>query len=137
MKTLIVVLSLCAAAAVHAQSMDPRFIDQKHAAQITGEQTFTHVCQGCHMADAKGAVGAGHYPALASNPKLAAKAYPVVMVMNGRGGMPPFSMLLTDAQVADVVNYVRTHFGNRYTDTVTAADVKPYRPPAPNPPRGH
>jgi len=137
MKTVIVVVSLCAAAGLNAQSMDPRFIDQTHAAEITGEQTFTHVCQGCHMADAKGAVGAGRYPALASNPKLAAKAYPVVMVMNGRGGMPPFSMLLTDAQVADVVNYVRTHFGNHYTDTVTAADVEPFRPPAPNPSRGH
>ncbi|SEM31655.1 Cytochrome C oxidase, cbb3-type, subunit III [Luteibacter sp. UNCMF331Sha3.1] len=137
MKTVIVALSMGIATAVHAQSMDPRFIDQKHAAEITGEQTFTHVCQGCHMADAKGAVGAGHYPALASNPKLAAKAYPVVMVMNGRGGMPPFSMLLTDAQVADVVNYIRTHFGNHYADTVTAADVEPFRSTTPNRPRGH
>ena len=29
----------------------------------------------------------------------------------------------TDDQVAAVVNYVRTHFDNPYTDTVTAADV--------------
>ena len=30
---------------------------------------------------------------------------------------------LTDAQVADVVNYVRSHFGNRYKERVSAAQV--------------
>lgn len=135
MKPLAFVLFAVASGA-SAQSMDPTFIDQKHAAQVTGEQIFQHICQGCHMPDAKGAVGAGHYPALANNPKLAARAYPVAMVMGGRGGMPPFGMLLTDAQVADVVNYVRTHFGNHYTDALTAEDVKPFRPPTPTPSRG-
>ena len=35
-----------------------------------GQAIYEGVCQGCHMPDAKGAVGAGMYPALASNPKL-------------------------------------------------------------------
>ena len=30
---------------------------------------------------------------------------------------------LDDRQIAAVVNYVRSHFGNRYTDEVSAADV--------------
>ena len=30
---------------------------------------------------------------------------------------------MSDEQVADVVNYVRTHFGNSYPDAVSAADV--------------
>ena len=30
-----------------------------------GEAIYKGVCQGCHMPDAKGAVGAGAYPALA------------------------------------------------------------------------
>ncbi|SFW39623.1 c-type cytochrome [Luteibacter sp. UNCMF366Tsu5.1] len=115
-----------------AQATDADFIDRKDAAHVTGEQIFTHVCQGCHMPDAKGAVGAGRYPALAGNPKLASAAYPAAMVINGRGGMPPFGMLLSDAQVADVVNYVRTHFGNTYQDALTAEDVKAFRP-APHP----
>ena len=38
--------------------------------------------------------------------------------------MPPFARLMSDDQVAAVVNYVRTHFGNEYTDAVTAEDVK-------------
>lgn len=137
MKTLALFVSCLLATTASAQSMDPTFIDQKHAAQVTGEQIYSHVCQACHMADAKGAAGAGRYPALAENPKLAARSYPVVMVMGGRGGMPPFGMLLTDAQVADVVNYVRTHFGNHYTDALTPEDVKPFRPATSATPRGH
>jgi mono/diheme cytochrome c family protein len=36
-------------------------------------------------------------------------------------------MMLSDDQVAAVVNYVRTHFGNNYQDAVTAEDVKTAR----------
>jgi mono/diheme cytochrome c family protein len=35
---------------------------------------------------------------------------------------------LTDAQIADVINYVRTHFGNHYTDTITADDIEAMHP---------
>ena len=89
-----------------------------------GEAIFKNVCQGCHMPDAKGAVGAGAYPALAGNAKLEEAGYPVAIVVHGQKGMPPFGPFLNDAQVAAVVNYVRSHFGNHYSGKVTAADVK-------------
>jgi mono/diheme cytochrome c family protein len=38
--------------------------------------------------------------------------------------MPAFGLSLSDQQVADVVNYVRSHFGNDYKDNVTPEDVK-------------
>ena len=41
--------------------------------------------------------------------------------------MPPFGELLTDQQVAAVVNFVRTHFGNDFPDEVTAADARASR----------
>ena len=41
--------------------------------------------------------------------------------------MPPVGGMMTDAQVADVVNYVRTHFGNAYPGAVSAADVSAAR----------
>ena len=41
--------------------------------------------------------------------------------------MPPFGDMMTDGQVAAVVNYVRTHFGNSYQDAVTAKDVSDVR----------
>ena len=93
----------------------------------TGEEVYRKICQGCHMPDGKGAVGAGRYPALAENARLAAAAYPALTVLEGRAGMPPFRGYLDDGQVAAVVNFVRTSFGNRYTDTVTADDVKKLR----------
>ena len=92
-----------------------------------GEAIFKNVCQGCHMPDAKGAVGAGMYPALAKNPKLETAGYPVAVVVNGQKAMPAFGGMFSDQQVADVVNYVRTHFGNNYRDAVTARDVKDAR----------
>jgi mono/diheme cytochrome c family protein len=90
----------------------------------SGEALYTNVCQACHMAKAEGAVGAGSYPALAKNANLRTSGYPVYVVLHGYKSMPPFARLMSDDQVAAVVNYVRTHFGNQYTDAVTADDVK-------------
>jgi mono/diheme cytochrome c family protein len=41
--------------------------------------------------------------------------------------MPSFGDMMTDDQIAAVVNYLRTHFGNGYPDAVTAKDVKDAR----------
>ena len=88
-----------------------------------GATLYRAICQGCHMPDARGARGAGMYPALAANPKLASAAYPALTVLQGRRGMPAFAENLSDEQVAEVVNYVRSHFDNRFTDSVTPDDV--------------
>ena len=90
---------------------------------MTGEQVYQAVCQACHMADAKGGTGAGTIPALAKNPRLAGAAYPVMVVTHGQGAMPGFSSTLSDAQMAGVITYVRTHFGNAYAKPVTEAEV--------------
>jgi mono/diheme cytochrome c family protein len=95
--------------------------------EMSGEELFVNVCRGCHMSDGKGAAGAGAYPSLASNSKLEASGYPVAVVVNGQRGMPPFGAMMSDDQVAAVVNYLRTHFGNNYRDAVTAEDVKTVR----------
>ena len=92
-----------------------------------GQAIYTNVCQGCHMPDAKGAVGAGMYPALAKNEKLETAGYPVAVITHGQKAMPSFGTLLNDQQVADVVNYIRTNFGNKYKDKVSPADVKAQR----------
>jgi mono/diheme cytochrome c family protein len=92
-----------------------------------GEAIFTGVCQGCHMHDAKGAVGAGAYPALAKDSKLESAGYPVAVITHGQKAMPPLGDYLDDRQVADVVNYIRTNFGNKYKDKVKPEDVKAQR----------
>ena len=96
-----------------------------------GEQVYREVCQACHMADAKGAVGAGRITALAGNTNLAYPEYPIGVVTGGKGPMPWFRGQLTDQQIADVIGYVRTHFGNKYTGKVTAAMVAESGVPSP------
>jgi mono/diheme cytochrome c family protein len=92
-----------------------------------GQSIFTGLCQGCHMQDAKGAVGAGMYPALAKDSKLESAGYPVAVVTHGQKAMPPLGDYLNDQQVADVVNYIRGNFGNKYRDKVKPEDVKAQR----------
>lgn len=108
---------------------NPRFSpDGERFVQQGGEQLYRSVCQGCHMPQGQGAQGAGFYPPLARNARLAAGPYPVYVVLNGLHGMPPFDHRLDDQQVADVVNYIRTHFGNAYQDAISAQEVKKLRP---------
>jgi len=123
------VFGLAAVVGVSAAAEDatPIFSKGGNFDEQSGRALYAEVCQGCHMADGKGAIGAGRYPSLAGNPKLEAAGYPVTIVLQGRNGMPPLGKMMTDAQVAMVVNYVRTHFGNAYTDTVKPEDVKGMR----------
>ena len=93
----------------------------------SGQQLFSNVCRGCHMSDAKGAAGAGTYPSLAGDQNLESSGYPIGVVVNGQRGMPAFGSMMSNDQIAAVVNYLRTHFGNRYQDEVTADDVKAVR----------
>jgi mono/diheme cytochrome c family protein len=122
--------------------MLPGVASQAHAGDVSfsrgytfeersGEAIFQNVCQGCHMPDAQGAAGAGRYPALAKDPRLAAKMYPAMLVLKGQGAMPVFGEVMDDEQIANVVNYVRSHFDNAYSDALTPAEVATLRPPKP------
>jgi mono/diheme cytochrome c family protein len=100
-----------------------------------GEEVYSHTCQACHMPEGQGAIGAGHYPKLAGDPALASWQYVVMTVLSGRNGMPSFgepvhrdptnfgAVHLSDEKIAEVINYVRSHFGNHYKDKVTASQV--------------
>ncbi|MGB6308107.1 MAG: cytochrome c [Steroidobacteraceae bacterium] len=117
-----------------ARADDSTFTSTAGLSAAGGAQIYSHICQGCHMAHGEGAIGAGHYPKLASNPALASWQYVAQTVLGGRNGMPAFGLPadqvretravhLSDEQVADVVNYIRSHFGNTYDLKVTAAQV--------------
>lgn len=97
---------------------------ERGATADSGAKVYRQICQGCHMPDGKGASGAATFPALAANPRLQFPAYPVTMVVRGRGGMPSFAEMLTAEQIAGVVTYVRTSFGNNYPKPVTADEVR-------------
>ena len=98
-----------------------------------GADLFRNVCAACHQPDAKGAVGAGAYPPLASDKNVASSDLVLAVLFGGLRDMPPVGDMMSDTQVADVVNYVRTHFGNDYADAVSAADVAAARRRASSP----
>lgn len=129
-------LALTAAALVDtpAHADTAGIFDPSTLTTTDGRQIFEQICQGCHMQGGRGAVGAGHFPALANNRTLASRQYMALTILTGRRNMPAFGAkhaigfggppaTLTEAQIAAVINYVRTHFGNRYTDSITAAEV--------------
>jgi mono/diheme cytochrome c family protein len=109
-------------------SPDPTFSTGFKFAEQSGESLFKSVCQACHMPGGEGATGAGSYPSLASDPALGDHGYPVYVVVFGKRAMPPFGDMMSNDQVAAVVNYMRTHFGNSYLDYITADDVQAMRP---------
>ena len=128
-----VLLAVGAATAAYAD--DSAFSPADDVGLASGAEIYTHICQGCHMPQGQGAVGAGHYPKLAGDPALVSWEYVALTVLEGKNGMPafggkgipgpgPFAVLhLNDGQVAAVVNYVRSHFGNKWKSAVTSAQV--------------
>jgi mono/diheme cytochrome c family protein len=133
MRRLVALLVAAGAAAAGARADDSTFTTRASIGNASGADIYGHICQGCHMAQGQGAVGAGHYPKLAGDPALVSWQYVALTVLNGKNGMPAFGLPadrfifgavhMSDAQVADVVNYVRSHFGNKWKGSVTADQV--------------
>lgn len=139
----VVACAMSLLAAGGAQADEPGHAAGAAAPPPTGADIFRVVCAGCHMPDARGARGGGFYPALAADPALASKSYAARVLVFGRRNMPAFGakhavgmffdpVTLTDDQIASVINYVRSHFGNHYKDTLTAAEVAAIDGPEPH-----
>ena len=91
-----------------------------------GKTVYDVRCASCHGAQGEGKPP--HWPPLANNQSIEMESAvnPIRMVLNGgyppstKGnprpyGMPPFAGLLSDNEVAAVVSYIRTAWGNRGT----------------------
>jgi mono/diheme cytochrome c family protein len=101
-----------------------------------GREVYTNTCLPCHMADG-GGVPRMNPPLTGTTYVLGDKTKLIGIVLNGfsedveidgqryANTMPPQTQL-TDAQVADVLTYVRNSFGNK-ASAVTLAEVKAVR----------
>jgi mono/diheme cytochrome c family protein len=102
-----------------------------------GRGLYVRQCAICHGAEGKGHVP--HFPPLAANQSItmASPVNPIRMVLNGGYppgtkknprpyGMPPYAHLLSDAEVAAVVTYIRVAWGNNGTP-VTRAEANEMR----------
>ena len=102
-----------------------------------GKKLYENQCLECHGADGKGLPP--HYPPLAGNRAITMleSVNAIRIVLNGgfapgtKGnprpyGMPPFSHVMEDAEVAAVVSYVRASWGNQ-APPVTPSQVNRFR----------
>ncbi len=103
------------------------------AAAGPGATVFSQNCSGCHGATGTGVPGA--FPPLAGNPVVTGDPAKVIsIVRNGlkvpievkgqsyNGTMPPWKVTLTNQQIADVITYIRSAWGNK-ASAVTEAQV--------------
>ncbi|WP_066265124.1 c-type cytochrome [Hydrogenophaga palleronii] len=108
-----------------------------------GAQQYEQHCASCHGAKGEGITsnGAIAYPALAGNRTVTmdSPANLVQIVLNGGFspataghprpfGMPPFVLQLSDGEMADVLSFVRSQWGNQ-APPVSALDVQQLRGP--------
>ena len=99
------------------QSYKPLDAAQTQAAGAAGAQAYLSNCASCHGVDGKGVKGV--IPALAGNGAVLAQGAQDVMrvvvgglpAQNGLAPMPAAGADLSDQTVADIVNYVRTAWG--------------------------
>ena len=118
---------------VSAQAIDTLLLrfsdDPDRFTQTDGEALYRTTCQACHMEDGRGDSGAGAHPPLADNPKMNSRHFLAGVILTGYHGMPRFGPMMSDEQVAAVTNYVRSNFGNNYSDPITTGEVAALRPP--------
>ena len=102
-----------------------------------GKKVYDAQCAVCHAAQGQGKVP--HFPPLANNQSIEMNSAvnPIRMVLNGGYppgtfknpmpyGMPPFAQALSDVEVAAVVTYIRTAWGN-HGAPVTVKEVNELR----------
>ena len=79
--------------------------------QPPGRDVYVNICAECHQANGEGVPGdappLSHDPVVSGPPDKAAR-----VVLEGSGPMPNFDAELSDAQIAAVLTYVRSSFGN-------------------------
>ena len=82
------------------------------AAQAKGQDVFKAKCAMCHSADGSASTGMGKSMGLKplSSPEVQkmSDADMAALIADGKGKMPASKGKLTDAQISDVVAYVKT-----------------------------
>lgn len=98
----------CGGADVSVADLDRLQLALASADVTLGSEVFDDSCSVCHGSDGSGGVGA----ALGGvDERLSERAH-LSVVWSGRGSMPPFGGILTDAEIAAVVAYQRGTFGD-------------------------
>lgn len=82
------------------------------SAASNGASIYGAKCESCHKADGK---GGGPFPALAGVADVTAKdpTAIITVTLKGKGLMPAFKSSLSNADIAAVLTYIRSSWGNK------------------------
>jgi mono/diheme cytochrome c family protein len=108
---------------------------ENHLQTGAGKEVYALHCQSCHMEKGQGMEGV--YPPLAKTSYLKDAKKNIKIILEGQSGEitvngkkynnnMPAQPYLTDKEIADVLTYVRSNWGNKYP-AVKAAQVKAER----------
>lgn len=118
-------MALCLALSGCAPEPQSATESAARSAEPDGAQIYFSNCAGCHGREGQGAAGA--YPALRGSALVNGPYGPMLMPpMYGRGAMPGFTQLLNDEEMAAVLTYIRTAWGNT-GDALSAGQIAPFR----------
>jgi mono/diheme cytochrome c family protein len=115
------------------EGFKPEKLNPKGAVVATNAQSYLNYCASCHGQDGKGV--AGSVPNLAGNNAVAAQGPDTVIRVvlsgiNAQGSyspMPAIGARMTDQEVAEAVNYVRSAWGNNAPATAGGGKVAALR----------
>ena len=107
-------------------------VAENGAAAADGAKVFETNCSSCHQANGQGI--AGTFPPLAGNPVVTGDATTVIHIvkygLNGKimvaggnynGMMPAWGQQLSNADIASVLTYVRSSWGNKASAVTESA----------------
>ena len=117
--------------------------NKEHSDDRTGVQIYTQVCSSCHMPTGLGRPGINP-PLAGSEWPLRDPSVPIRIVLHGLMGeiqvagqtynsvMSPWGSHFSDQEIANVLNYIRSSWGNKADLEITAEMVKKQRELYPN-----
>jgi cytochrome c oxidase subunit 2 len=102
--------------AMAAKADDPNKVWTVDELKTRGAGVYASNCVACHQANGKGLPGS--FPALDGSAIVnGPKAAQIKIVLNGKGGMPPWKAL-SDTDIAAVITYTRNNWSNKAKENI-------------------
>ena len=103
----------------------PQLLALLNAPSAPGSELYADFCAACHQEKGEG-VGED-FPALAKNTFVTGDREELIyLLLEGRSGMPTFIEDLTSEEMVEVINFIRTSWGNK-APKVTLEEVDELR----------
>jgi cytochrome c oxidase subunit II len=100
-----------------AKADDPNKVWTVDELKQRGEKVYAANCVACHQATGKGVPGA--FPALDGSAVVnGPRTGQLNIVLNGKGGMPPWKGVLSDTDIAAVITYTRNNWSNKAQENI-------------------